>query len=373
MESLVQSLAEVQVDDLDDQACRTLLSATLSLQRKLQTRIQSRHVIFLADALRIILPVCERHTQYYGGDGDSQNNALALALTCVAFRDEVFHFFPRSADGKRFRTGLQVQSVSRLRWAHDLGGPWNYHVCSAAAEQGMAAVVKYAMRNKCPWNAGEIAELAVPQAGQSLAALRWVIESGAEITGNAFAAAAEAGRRDAIAYMLGVVRENLDEYEDESTFGFGEATCASAAEGGHLEVLKWLRRERCEWDEGTCTDAATNGHLHVLTWAHENGCPWNSDTRRNTAEKVARARCMEPRDAVDRYLACLNYLIRHGCPRPTTNCYVCAAPPPSNAHPDGCCETCEHLTRGGRGPGYLTFTPFRWRPTDFRTEPPSRS
>ena len=87
--------------------------------------------------------------------------------------------------------------------------------------------------------------------------------------------------------------------------------CASAAENGHLEVLKYLREEaKAPWDEKTATWAAQNGHLHILeylverkydeynAWACENAArnghldclkylhetakaPWNSDVVRN--------------------------------------------------------------------------------------------
>ena len=41
-----------------------------------------------------------------------------------------------------------------------------------------------------------------------------------------------------------------------------------AAEGGHLDVLKWVRSQDppCPWDEGTCQEAAEGGHLEVLKW-----------------------------------------------------------------------------------------------------------
>lgn len=42
-----------------------------------------------------------------------------------------------------------------------------------------------------------------------------------------------------------------------------EETCASAAEGGHLEVLQWCRRHDCPWDDRTCSAAAGGGHLEV--------------------------------------------------------------------------------------------------------------
>ena len=48
-------------------------------------------------------------------------------------------------------------------------------------------------------------------------------------------------------------------------------------DGGHLEVLKWARENGCPWNERTCASAAEGGHLEMLKWARENGCPWNED------------------------------------------------------------------------------------------------
>jgi hypothetical protein len=56
-----------------------------------------------------------------------------------------------------------------------------------------------------------------------------------------------------------------------------ENTCTHAAEGGHLEVLQWARKQEppLPWDENTCTHAAVGGHLKVLQWARAQGCPWD--------------------------------------------------------------------------------------------------
>ena len=48
-------------------------------------------------------------------------------------------------------------------------------------------------------------------------------------------------------------------------------TCARAAEGGHLEVLKWLRANGCPWDY--CTIRSAYKHHEVQDWARRNGCP----------------------------------------------------------------------------------------------------
>jgi hypothetical protein len=69
-----------------------------------------------------------------------------------------------------------------------------------------------------------------------------------------------------------------------------------AAEGGHLEVLKWAHENGCPWDARTCWAAAKAGHLEVLQWARENGCPWNKWTWDHATSR------------------CRPYLIEHGCP-----------------------------------------------------------
>jgi hypothetical protein len=53
-----------------------------------------------------------------------------------------------------------------------------------------------------------------------------------------------------------------------------ERTTASAAAGGHLHILIWLKETltwRLKIDEATCMMAARNGDLDVLQWAVSNG------------------------------------------------------------------------------------------------------
>ena len=38
-------------------------------------------------------------------------------------------------------------------------------------------------------------------------------------------------------------------------------------------MVQWAREKGCEWDEETCEYAAEGGHLEVLRWARANGCP----------------------------------------------------------------------------------------------------
>jgi hypothetical protein len=66
---------------------------------------------------------------------------------------------------------------------------------------------------------------------------------------------------------------------------WNESTCAGAAYGGDLAALKWAREHGCPWNERTCYYAAEGGHIEVLRWARENGAPWTEITRRRAAEK----------------------------------------------------------------------------------------
>ena len=56
----------------------------------------------------------------------------------------------------------------------------------------------------------------------------------------------------------------------------GRIDMRGAAQGGHLEVLKWAREHHCRWNwMNGCASAAESGHLEVLKWAREHHCPWN--------------------------------------------------------------------------------------------------
>jgi uncharacterized protein YabN with tetrapyrrole methylase and pyrophosphatase domain len=46
-----------------------------------------------------------------------------------------------------------------------------------------------------------------------------------------------------------------------------------------------MRENGCPWDKWTCAEAAKGGHLEVLKWMRENGCPWDEWTRRVAAKK----------------------------------------------------------------------------------------
>ena len=105
--------------------------------------------------------------------------------------------------------------------------------------------------------------------------------------------------RDSVAVRYGSV-EILQLVTAKGCTCDNKDTCASAAENGHLDVLRWLRTKGCPWDECTCIAAAAYGHLDVLQWARENGCLWHDETCSYAAQGG--------------YLEVLQWARENGCP-----------------------------------------------------------
>jgi hypothetical protein len=67
----------------------------------------------------------------------------------------------------------------------------------------------------------------------------------------------------------------------ENNCPWNELACSNAVLHGHLEVLKWVRKNgcrrrrqrlrRCPRDENTCAGAAKGGHLEILKHYAHNG------------------------------------------------------------------------------------------------------
>ena len=56
-----------------------------------------------------------------------------------------------------------------------------------------------------------------------------------------------------------------------------------------MEVVVWLRENNYPWGWRICEAAAEGGHLEVLKYAHENGCPgWNENLYHELCDIVER-------------------------------------------------------------------------------------
>ena len=72
----------------------------------------------------------------------------------------------------------------------------------------------------------------------------------------------------------------------ERGLAMDEGVMNCAAGSGNLELVKWLRGAGCPWNFDTCHWAIDKGHVEVLRWLHSNGCPWNATTRDRAAAQL---------------------------------------------------------------------------------------
>ena len=109
-------------------------------------------------------------------------------------------------------------------------------------------------------------------------------------------AAAEGGHLECLKYL------------HEAGFPWDESACRNAARRGHLECLKYARENGCAWDEWVCLAAAEGGHLKCLKYLHENGCPWDESACRKAARR-GHLECLQYFDAHPNF--CRESLFKH--------------------------------------------------------------
>ena len=109
-----------------------------------------------------------------------------------------------------------------------------------------------------------------------------------------------------------------------------EWACASAAENGHLECLKYLREEaKAPWDSVTAAWAAQNGHLHILEYLVERkydqyrryACKYAAKFGHLDCLKYLRETAKAPWNSravrfahKNNHTECLQYLLDNNCP-----------------------------------------------------------
>ena len=90
-----------------------------------------------------------------------------------------------------------------------------------------------------------------------------------------------------------------------------------------LESLAWLHANGIEWDERTMKEAFDSLQPQILQYLHEHGCPWSEriwdfdDIYRSfSAHFLERGigALWFMAEKRDRFVACLRYLLAHGCP-----------------------------------------------------------
>lgn len=163
----------------------------------------------------------------------------------------------RSAWGQRPTVTSYVtkdSSPSLLRYSLESGLPRDRAgVCSAIALLGDLELLKCAREEGCPWDK-ETCLLAAK--GGFVEVLNYAYENGCPEHWYECEFAAEGGHRE--------VLEWSQQGDRKHKFKWSYWTCAVAAGAGQLELLQWLRANKCRWNWRTVGLARKGGHMNVV-------------------------------------------------------------------------------------------------------------
>jgi hypothetical protein len=191
------------------------------------------------------------------------------------------------------------------------------HACQQAAQTDQRAVLRWAGEGR---SASDALVLATAARHGQLALLQWLLDPPASHPASSFLAVAEAAAQGGHLEVLRWARPRL-------TPGHApEALVADAAAGGHLPALEWLLDQGFPSDESCCEAAAREGQLGALQLLRARGCEWDYDTTTAAAEHGR--------------TEALRWALAQGCPHDDN----LLAP---NAAGAGSAETLEMLWRGG--------------------------
>ena len=163
--------------------------------------------------------------------------------------------------------------------------------CEQVAETNKLELLKWAREEKqCDWNVGTSRTAALQG---NLEMVKYCVANKCPIDENACAYAADGGELEVLKYL----REEV-----KAPWGWG--TAARAAGNGDLHILEYLvERKYDQFDEEACVCAAMNGHLDCLKYLHETAkAPWDEDT-------VYHAR-------KNNHPECVQYCLDNNCPLP---------------------------------------------------------
>ncbi len=171
-----------------------------------------------------------------------------------------------------------------LKWARENGCNWDKNICSAAASRGNLEVLKWARGNGCDWDANTCVEAVGDYDIRNKGKHRKIYAS-------------DCCKKNGVSCD---VHLEVLKWARKNGCDWNAKTCVRAAKTGRLKILKWARKNGCDWNSDVCVSAAFYGHLDCLIWARENDCDW-TEMVRHYAKTMG-------------HFELLNWAVEHGCP-----------------------------------------------------------
>lgn len=218
---------------------------------------------------------------------------FTLAQVSTLFRGIVKKEFTLS----KFRDGLFREGDLTLLSHYSL--PFTAKNIEEALERGHLPLLNYAYERKFefPLNFFHRATLLAINR-KELFILRWLDKRNLlSLTEEGFASAAKTGKIELLKFL-----HRRDCPYDETAcasasnftaltwlkrkgYPWNELTFANAGERGDIKLLSWLKRNKCPWDSWTFTNAVLMGRAKACKWLYRNKCPWSQLTSAAAAFK----------------------------------------------------------------------------------------
>eukprot|EP00953_Heterococcus_sp_UTEX-ZZ885_P016787 9417-Heterococcus_DN1.PRE.1 len=247
--------------------------------------------------------VCSEWRAIYANIGEQQVTRrlhflhLINEQLCGPVPDELDSFVARSGSINMLKW-LKAQKLSTLCW----------YACEGAAEGGQLAVLQYLRSEEYDWSGSSVMCRAARSG--SIAMVEWLQQyEGVEIDPRAMAAAASEGQTAMCEYLL-----NIGCY-------WTDAAPTKAAEAGHFETLRWLRKKGCPWNvPASFWQAVYSSCTDVLNFVIEQGevldaqllsCALRDATLRNNLQLLSVTSAVLSTYYTKMY--CCSSAIRGGC------------------------------------------------------------
>jgi len=201
----------------------------------------------------------------------------------------------RKDDLKKSFKVSEMSSISTLELAWE--NLWPYSTgekmfCAKVARTNKLELLKWIREEKkCEWGAWTINAAA---GHGNLEMVKYCVANECPMNEGACASAAWGGDLECLKYL-----------REEEKAPWDWATASGAAKNGHLHILEYLveRKYEFQYVHGACCHAARYGHLDCLKFLHETAkAPWDSDA----------VQCAHKNNHVE----CVQYLLDNDCPLP---------------------------------------------------------
>jgi len=218
---------------------------------------------FIYDVLKNFKMIhwAESHSSFYYPDDALQ---FAIKRNNINIVKYVYEKNPNSNDSFCYIEAIQNNNFNIIKWLRKQNFELSECVFSAASQYADFKIIKWLKKKECPFDSYSVNCAAYKG---RLRILKFLINNGCDWENVAFNYACKSGNLDCVKFLHKEARNDL------SKPWWDMSVTTTAAEFGHLHILKFLRYKLCPWGINATYNAAKNKHVESLQWLLENYCP----------------------------------------------------------------------------------------------------